>query len=911
MKTFLVLFTCSLFANVALTATYTVTNTNDAGAGSLRQALTDANNNFAADYVYFNIPTSDPNYDAVHGVWRITPVTALPGLLTGNTHVDGNTQTINQGDMNPLGPEILIDGSGALQYGLGIVSPGNIIQSLIIGNFQYGILVYNNTSTNCMVAGCWLGLDADGVTPMPNEYGIVFNNNTHGHSIRNSVISGNTAGGVGISVAYDIEVVGNIIGLSADGSTAVPNPSGILINEAYGNTIGGTAMGYRNFISGNTDAGITITGTGSYQNGIYHNFIGCGMDGFTKMANGNGIIIAQSRDNIIGGNDMFYRNVISGNDAGGIVLSNSGANNNVIKGNYIGVDSSGLGILENHTGVLLMSNANNNIIGGAGPGEGNVLSGNIEIGVYIEACDSNLVIGNLIGPDATGTGSLDTGGILFQGNGIEVNTVSAYNRIGGNAPGERNIISGNRVYGMIYYGNVSNNPLIGNYIGTDITGNVALPNATGICVDGGSNHNKIENNVLSGNISYGIFIVTTGTYYNEMYGNLIGTNAAGTDSIPNDIGLLLGGGARYNIIGGTGAGQRNLISGNRYAGIEAADIGTSYNEIRGNYIGTDITGNLELGNFHGIGFATNPSSNTIEQNLISGNRGFGIILYEQSETNQILQNHIGTKADGVSDLGNHLAGILIASGSVNNEISENVIAFNDSSGIVLMDNTTLYNTIQRNSIYQNYGLGIDILDPGPNANDAGDVDDGPNAGMNYPVITSAIVNVGGGQLEVQGTLDTYQPELCVIELFIADPDPLGYGEGISFLCSVSPDISGNWIAQCFGANEGDVVTATATDNDGNTSEFCANVSLVTGVEQIQNNSPFSIIQNGSDFIAVCEQGLPLSAEVTDIQGRLLMKKTGHDGQININLSGFSNGIYLLTLSNGMSACSSKLIITNE
>ena len=213
------------------------------------------------------------------------------------------------------------------------------------------------------------------------------------------------------------------------------------------------------------------------------------------------------------------RNIISGNTAAAILINGTGANNNTVIGNYIGIDSSGTIAISNHYGVIIKADADKNTVGGNTAAERNVISANWEIGVYIEASDSNVVSGNFIGTDYTGSSSfsIGIGDTLIQANGVEINTLSQYNTIGGNTSGERNIISGNRVYGAIYYGNVSQNAISGNYVGTDVSGSFAIPNATGICVDDASNNNIMENNLLSGNISYGLFIVTTGSYYNILF----------------------------------------------------------------------------------------------------------------------------------------------------------------------------------------------------------------------------------------------------------------------------------------------------------------------------------------------------------------------------------------------------------
>ncbi|MFH2095016.1 MAG: right-handed parallel beta-helix repeat-containing protein, partial [Bacteroidota bacterium] len=562
MKYFIILLLACISLS-AYSATFTVTNTNDSGAGSLRQAMTDANA-VGPDIIAFNIPLADPNYDAVNGIWVITPLTELPYPTTGYTTIDGTTQTANQGNTNLSGPEIVIDGNNALQSGFILPSPGNTIKGIAIGNFTYGINIYGSMASSNTISGCYIGAGATGSGTMPNDAGITISNGALNNDILNNLISGNATAGIYINTGSGNEIYGNLIGTNYDGTDTIPNGTGILLDNTSGNQIGSNVYSKRNIISGNTDNGIIINASPAGNNIIRGNFIGCDITGLNKLPNAFGIILANSGNNTIGGITNQERNIISGNTESGILINGTGAENNLMVNNYIGVDSTGLSILDNHVGVLIKTNADKNIIGGTNANQRNVISGNSEIGVYIESCDSNVVYGNYIGPDATGMNPLKINDTLFQANGIELNTVARYNIIGGVSPGQRNIISGNRVYGMIYYGQTSENYLVGNYIGTDVTGNSPLPNATGICVDASSNHNYIYDNLLSGNISYGIFIVTTGSYYNEMKRNLIGTNAAGTDTVPNDIGLLLGGGAKYNYIGGNSLADANVISGNRY-----------------------------------------------------------------------------------------------------------------------------------------------------------------------------------------------------------------------------------------------------------------------------------------------------------------------------------------------------------
>jgi parallel beta-helix repeat protein len=916
----MILLPSLLFSN-----TYIVTNTFDSGTGSLREAVNSANSNYGPDNISFNIPMIDAGYNASAGTWTIGLASELPYISGGYTTIDGSTQTTSQGNTNPSGPEIVLYGGDTLDYSFILVSPNNVVKGFIIGGFNYGVLLYNSTSTGNTVSNNYFGVNYNASASFPNQYGIGLASNASGNTILNNVISGNVMGGIGITQANGNYIKGNKIGTNYDGILAIPNPYGIAVDNASGTIIGGTTVSDRNIISGNSSAGIVFNGSGAVSNIVKGNYIGTTFSGNDSLPNANGIILAGAALNTIGGSSAAERNIISGNTLTGITMNGSGTRMNNVKGNYIGISADGDTFISNHTGIMIKSNSNHNIIGGSTSNERNIISGNIEIGVYIESSDSNTVSGNYIGPDPSGSGTYSIGDTLMQANGVEVNTVSKHNTIGGYNAGERNVISGNRVYGMIYYGNVSYNPTIGNYIGTDASGNNAMPNATGICVDGGSNHNPIENNVLSGNISYGIFIVTTGTYYNTMKGNLVGTNAAGTDSVPNDIGILLGGGARFNVIGGYSTSDKNVISGNRYNGIEAADNGTSFNEIIGNYIGTDISGTMALPNKIGIGFSSFPSQNTIDSNLVSGNNYLGIILYDHSDSNTVIRNRIGVAADGIAALGNGSSGIVLgmsASGNFIGKVNEgNIIANHDTAGVAIMDAQTKNNSIVGNAIYSNGLLGIDIFPAGVNLNDAGDIDDGPNDMINFPVIASATYYPMYNYTTVTGTLEVNSIHSCTIHLYISDNDNSGYGEGQEYIGFAQTGNSGNWTVNIPGNYYNASITATATDTMGNTSEFALNTSVAMGVQEIHKEViQIQMYPNPvSDKLCIAfnvESETAVEIKICNIIGKCFMQKDyGMIGAGDYYLSfylkseySFKPGIYMLQVYQDKSVVSTKKII---
>lgn len=896
------LFVLSLFfaciSAFAFATTYIVTNTNDSGAGSLRDAITQANvSSVGSDLIEFEIDSADPNFDLGTGVWTINLLTTLPLISTALIDINGSSQTLSYGDTNPYGPEIRIVGGG-LEYCFRIGAPNILIRYFCITGFEYAFQFYGTMCFNQHVEGNYIGTNYNGTLAEPNNYGAGISGNAYNMIFQNNLISGNTTAGIAVSGSHGLIFYGNKIGTDISGTYAIPNATGILAENIYDCNIGSTNIVDRNLISGNTDCGVLIYSSGSYNNEIVGNYIGTNILCTDTVPNGNGVMIVSSASNIIGGTATNAENVISGNRGAGIVINGTGANENLIVGNYIGVDATGNAPLSNHYGVIIKGDADNNKVGGNYSATRNIISANHEIGVYIEASDGNVVSGNYIGTNLTGEEAFYYEGTdsLIQANGVEINTVSKFNIIGGNDLGERNVISGNRVYGAIYYGQVSENNIAGNFIGTDATGSYAIPNATGICVDDASNHNIIENNLLSGNVSYGLFIVTTGSDYNIFRGNNVGLNYLGEFPIPNDVGLLIGGGAQNNIIGGDTEYDRNIFSGNNYGGIEVTDNSTDFNIIKGNYIGLDLSGMSSVVNNFGIGVANLASGTVIENNTISANTTFGIILTDNSEYTEVYSNNIGVAADGVSDRGNLAAGIAITAGANNNIIGSidkpNIIAFNDSTGIVIADNTTLNNRISGNFIYNNEYLGIDIIPGGVNANDPGDLDMGANMQMNFPVITDNYFDGESPIAVIKGTLDTQNPQNCIVEIYTAiQDDEFVNGEGFRYVASTSPDASGNWQVYCEDGLGGDYLTALAIDANGNTSEFAANIDHVTKSDDVlSNTNEFAVFPNPVRemfYISLPQNAEEIEIKLYDCSGRYI--QTLFSGKADVEMVNFNSG----------------------
>jgi CSLREA domain-containing protein len=390
-----------------------------------------------------------------------------------------------------------------------------------------------------------------------------------------------------------------------------------------------------------------------------------------------------------------------------------------------------------------------------------------------------------------------------------------------------------------------NNTIQGNYIGTDLTGTVDLGNGTnGVAISQGSGGNLIggtaagDGNLISGNGEFGIIIVDPGSNNNIIQGNFIGTDGTGAADLGNtSVGVVIGAGASDNLVGGTEAGARNIISGNDSAGLHIDTIGTTGNVVQGNYIGTDITGTLALGNvFEGIFLGGGTSNNVIggvspgAGNLISGNNGYGITIADVGTTGNIVQgNYIGTDVTGTLPLGNSDNGVILATGAMKNLIggtagaAGNMIAFNNVTGIVLTSDAGTGNFISSNSIHSNGDLGIDLGWDGVTLSDRFDLDSGVNNLQNFPILTM-VKNISKRTV-VKGVLVTSANTAFRLEFFSSEVcDSSGYGEGQSYLGSAH--VRTNRIGRAnfrvtFPTSfaVGSFVTATATDPANNTSEF--------------------------------------------------------------------------------------------
>ncbi len=497
-------------------------------------------------------------------------------------------------------------------------------------------------------------------------------------------------------------------------------------------------------------------------------------------------------------NSCIIRGLVISNFLGsGIVLTN--ADSCHIEGNYIGLDASGLVENGNNAEGILIVDGSNNMIGGRNPEQRNIISGNVSDGIDIEGgiSSNNIVRGNFIGLDKTGTASIGN-----DDDGIEIE--SPANVIGDTLSEGRNIISGNGDRGIQVQDSLAvNNRIIGNLIGTDITGTFTV-----------------------GNVGKGVQIRF----------------------------------AKNNMVGGTTPQEANVISGN-YDGIEILAPVSTGNIIQGNLIGTDITGTVVLGNTE-EGIELDNAAQVIiggevvgAGNIIAGSGAYGItIKHPGASGNIVIGNFIGVDRIGSTALPNYGHGIFLDDLTFGNRIggpSGNIIANNTGDGICLSSTASTENLFSANSIFSNHGLGIDLNDDSVTVNDLGDGDTGPNNLQNYPVLTSALTS--NGNIEIQGTLNSNPNMDFSIEFFSnADSDTSDYGEGESYIGSTAVTTDANGDAN-FTVNyqvqipAGQFITATASDSNGNTSEFSRSIEVqsTSGISDDMAEIPdqFILLQN--------------------------------------------------------------------
>ena len=499
---------------------------------------------------------------------------------------------------------------------IGGTDPG--ARNIISNNIGSGVNL-SLEAAGPLVQGNIIGLDVNGATFLGNlGDGVVSDgpSTTIGGTdprARN-IISGNFKSGVNLGFDADHSlVVGNYIGTDITGehsSGSLGNSGDGVLSYAQFTTIGGTDPRARNIISGNFGSGVSF-GFGANNSLVQGNFIGTDVTGeFSSVSlsnSGDGVLVLAANDVMIGGTDPGARNVISGNHTDGVDFGIDSLRGR-LEGNLIGLDVYGTKPLGN-LGDGVLSNGTDTTIGGTDPRARNIIAANSGDGVAIESnASGNLVAANFIGIDATGS--------TAQGNrrdGIRIEDASD-NTIGGindlNPDGTIHVLRGNVIAGNLLNGieirlpQATGNQVVGNLIGTDQNGTGAAGNlGDGVIITtaplntiGGATPGA--RNVISGNGGNGVTVSNaTGVV---ILGNFIGTDAAGTQPVPNAADGILLDSSPSNVVGGPAPGAGNLISGNGVAGVEVRKVSAQGNVIQGNTIGPDLAGEAFLGGAEGL-----------------------------------------------------------------------------------------------------------------------------------------------------------------------------------------------------------------------------------------------------------------------------------------------------------------------
>ncbi|HEX9928611.1 MAG TPA: CSLREA domain-containing protein [Pyrinomonadaceae bacterium] len=790
------------FLLTAPAATFTVNTTSDGTSDcmtagqpcTLRQAIQLANSSPGADTIAFSIFGCGPH--------KIQPLSELPPITQAVT-IFGGSQPCS----SPSSPRIEINGEQlGMADGLKIRAGNCFISGLVITGFRAGIdedtgsviggngitletTVGSARSSNNFVANNFIGVAPDGNTDRGNDGMGIHIYDSDSNNIQGNTLSGNGAAGLAVTNGNNNFIVVNKMGTNAAGTAKLPNDGLGLLLSGKNNQIGGDG----------TNQGNTISGNGKMRPPDSRDFTLCTGKGIGIYA----LVSLDTGEQLTGGNTL--------------------------KGNRIGTDPSGTQPLGNCITGVEVAPITVTTIGSITQNGRNVISDNGYDAIH---CDTRfdppgyeggycLISGNNVGTDVTGTaalgndwrnvyGGLEVSGIstifVFNNNSLSIIGQPGGTTRGGDCTGFCNLVSGNGegadgAIGRIGSGAVG---IFNNYIGTNKSGNAALSNnSSGIYVEGNDtsigSYNTQENlnfgNLISGNKFAGILLFPQQLSFASTFNieaNLIGTNITGASAIPNGtdnhhfgtLGIYGFFNKTVNI-GGVNPFSRNIISGNNTSGIWVAGVGGQTNIIN-NYIGLSKF-NQPLGNAeHGI--------RIVREGTIVG----------------------GTLAGAGNVISNNtLAGVAVESSS-------------GSGG----SSTALNNTIRGNSIRDNGGLGIDLTlstpvnanPDGVTPNDCDDSDEGPNRRQNFPILFAPTFNQDG-TVTVSGTLRSLPLNKYKIDFYSnTAADPTEYGEGEAYLGEKEVTANGNGVVYFEFTSATPVantrkITATATDPEGNTSEF--------------------------------------------------------------------------------------------
>ena len=755
-----------------LFSTFTVTNTDDSGPGSLRQAILDANAGQDVGLITFNIPGPSPHV--------IAPASALP-TITGIAQVLGNTQ------------------------------PG------------YSLL----TGTPV--------IELSGINAGPGTDGLVFGPTGHSDVIEGLDINRFSGNGVVLQGSVD-QMTRCYVGTDPTGTLAEGNGKNGVVLAASGANLFGETLDARNVISGNVMAGVLVTASGDTSriedsfigtNASGTASLGNGQEGILALG-------SVMLDSIVGGRrDLISGNGYSGLVLNGSPTSSFMITGAEIGTNLAGTAAIPNGLspaAPYRDGITLLSGKAT--IGQRGASPPDVISGNRGAGVYLGGSSQSNVLGSLIGADITGSLPIgnDGGGVVIATDHVAfgayagATTGSLITATGGN------VIAANRGDGILILS--SGVSVINQYVGLNIAGAPMGNGGDGIEIRGGTQNligqasaQSLGRNIISANGAAGVSITDGLVAGNVVRNNDIGTTVAGDAPVPNE-----GNGVEVFSSGNTISG--NLISGNGGSGVLLGPGPTgpsSGNMVLNNSIGLPAQQGGEvvtadspallsdgLGN-QGDGITVlHSNGNGITNNHINGNGLDGVDVVSADSN--------GINGNGV--IGNGSNGIDIVGGS-NNTVSGDTVDENANNGVAVRESVAgagdaLGNRIE-GDFANNGGLPIDLGDNGPTPNDPGDLDTGPNGLQNFPVIVSADNSPSTpNATTVRFTLDT-KPGTYTIQFLSGGSATITVGSDPSTIYTVTIPV----------VPAGRVIAATATGAEG-TSELPPPATVVLAPPRVVN-----------------------------------------------------------------------------
>jgi hypothetical protein len=633
---------------LASAGVFTVTSPSDSGLGSLRDALEQANATPGPDTIDFAILGA--------GVATIAVTSGPLPAVTDAVVIDGRSEP---GFTHS--PLIQVDNQTGDSSAVGLDLNAGPSQVLGLDVTGFGVGVKVDGAADNVVAGSWLGFDRHG--QRPNNYGILISG---AGATRNliggvtpadrNVISGNTVGVAITSGATANVVSGNYVGTTKAGDAAVGNTGAGILLESSGNTVGGGGGQARNVISGNGD-GVVVSGADGSNNVVEANYVGTDATGEKAVPNaGSGVVVeAGASSNTIGGLHRGQRDLISGNDGDGVLVSDVGTSSNAIVSDYIGTNPSGEAELGNGgDGVAILDGPDATSVGVDGfyATQRNVVSGNAGAGIRVRAATNVTVTGETIGADEAGAAAIPNGEA-----GIDLDGATGFRMGGSSAFAFTSLIANNHGPGVAVHGG-STSVFIG-------LNTIRANDGCGVEITDGTTKTTVENDTLAENGACGVLVSGASTRLNTLIGNNIGIDRYPYDPMGNHgPGIEIADGTNENQVGGRAKHDGNRIGFNSGDGV-LLDASGAGNLLAGNFIGTT----------YGAG-------------IVAGNAGDGIAAKDGA---------------GPATIGDIQKGYL-----------ENVIVNNAGAGISVTGGATTGQDIERNSISNNAGLGIALLDGGNN-----------------------------------------------------------------------------------------------------------------------------------------------------------------------------------------------------